>query len=37
LNDCSNLDAAADDDTPADVIALTAAKLGETRVLWCDI
>jgi hypothetical protein len=37
LHDYDSLDQAADDGCPADIIALTAAAIGETRVLWRDI
>lgn len=37
LDDYDSLDAAADNGTPADIIARAAAELGETRVLWRDI
>jgi hypothetical protein len=37
LNDYSSLDAAANDDVPEEIIALAAAELGETRVIWRDI
>lgn len=37
LNDYDSLDQAADNGTPADIIARAAAELGETRVLWRDI
>jgi hypothetical protein len=32
-----SLDTAADDGVPADIIAMAAAGLGESRILWRDI
>jgi hypothetical protein len=37
LNDYDSLDAAADGGVPADIIAMAAAELGETRIIWRDI